>query len=79
MIGVDERSVETPYAFTARETHAIDEIVELTCERDSFRRLAHEAIHALHRAAVEEARLRERQLLLLEELRELRREKRRLR
>jgi hypothetical protein len=74
--GVERCCVESPYAFTPREAQAIDEIVELTVERDSFRLLAQQAIHALHRAALEGAQLRKRHLLLLSELRHLRRGKR---
>jgi hypothetical protein len=78
-VTIDRQHVESPYAFTLREAQAIDDLVELTCELESFRLLAREAIHALHRAALEEARLRKRQLLLLNELREMRRDKRKSR
>ena len=76
MTGADTPGVESPYVYTSREAQAIDEIVELTCERESYRLLAQQAIHALYRATLEEAQLRERYRLLLNELRALRRGKR---
>lgn len=59
-------------AFAASEAAAIDRIVDLICDRDAYRLLAQQLLHALHRAFLERDQINQRYQRLNQEYSKLR-------